>query len=97
PTAHPFPYTTLFRSVPGEVLQRRIALIGGVGHPLAQAPPELVEEPQIAHTLARRGQRLVPPLQQPLGLGEGAGLFHMRGRREEEDRKSTRLNSSHVS
>src|SRR5690606_28469059 len=41
--------------------------------------------------VADRVDRLLAPLQQPLGLGEGAFLLHMRGRRHEEDLRAALL------
>src|SRR5690606_41768543 len=57
-----FPYTTLFRSPPAQV----------------------VVEPQLAALVAGGLHRLVPPLQQPLGVGEAARLLGVGGGGQEE-------------
>src|SRR3712207_8259275 len=78
-----FPYTTLFRSAGHRVQER------WVGHPDHLAPrtggvgqrAEEVEDRPHRQLLAHRGDEA------------GGGVV---GRRENEDRKSTRLNSSHA-
>src|SRR2546430_4473173 len=79
-----FPYTTLFRSRPDQ----RVGVAVVVGHRLGagqaaavgdRGMAELVEQ----HDLAAAGQR-----------GDDAEVGQ-RARPEEQDRKSTRLNSSH--
>src|SRR3712207_9183888 len=86
-----FPYTTLFRSVPGDEVAVRVGellapavLADGAGEqppgPLAQVRVPAVEEDQL------HGARAVADGD----LGEGArAVAHL-------DRKSTRLNSSHA-
>ena len=51
----------------------------------AEDPAEVVVEPQFAAGVAGRLDRLVPPLQHPLRLGEGALLLHVRGSGQQED------------
>src|SRR3712207_8196623 len=75
-----FPYTTLFRSE--QVGQR------------GQRPLTAREQRQLADVLARRpGLDLDAGLQQVVGVGEAQPP---RAAREQGDRKSTRLNSSHA-
>src|SRR3712207_7897481 len=80
-----FPYTTLFRSrllVGGvELAQQR-----GVDRPRAQRVD--------AHVLARELHAELARQRQHTALGRGVG--DLRGRRPHQDRKSTRLNSSHA-
>jgi hypothetical protein len=45
----------------------------------------VVHEPQLAAAVAGRFDRLVVPLQQPLGVGEGAVLLGVGGRGQQED------------
>src|SRR5699024_4662680 len=73
------------RVVPGQLQQRAVALEGGPGQTLAEFAAELVKEVQLAAAVTGWFQRLVVPLQHPLGLGERAVLLDMGGRREEED------------
>src|SRR5690606_40812811 len=70
-----FPYTPLFRSLPGR------------GHLPA-------EERQDAHGEGDVGGHRDPPA--GLGPGRAAGEREVDRRRHDQDRKSTRLNSSHV-
>ncbi len=71
--------------VPRQVEQRTVALVLGTGQlrpdPLAQFEEEL----QFALALPGRCHRLVPPLQQTLGLRERAGFLHVGGCGQEED------------
>src|SRR5699024_12243996 len=88
PTPTPFPYTTLFRSyhLPGENVTDRIhhhfrLLITVVAHQLA----EILKSQTHGNLVASGGGYKVV---QPLEVYRGQLV---------EDRKSTRLNSSHVS
>ncbi len=72
------------RVVPDEVEQRLVHLVGGARQLPPDPLPELVVEVQVAARVARRVDGLVPPLQHPLGLREGAGLLDVRGRGQEE-------------
>src|SRR5450755_4820559 len=71
--------------IPGQIEQRAIPRISRSREALLELPAELVEEMQLAAAVTRRLDRLVVPLQHPLGLGEAALLLHMRRGREEED------------
>ena len=73
------------RVVPGQVEQRPVHLVGGVAQLLADPVAQLDVELQLAGGVARRVDRLVAPLQHPLGLGERAGLLGVRGGGQEED------------
>src|SRR5256885_2294548 len=75
-----FPYTTLFRS-----LHRRLRARARRQRHRLQAHHRLPEEDLAAH--GRAGGAL---------QGQGAALRGDRGRRRDPDRKSTRLNSSHL-
>src|SRR5207249_5561423 len=89
PRTPPFPYTTLFRSLGVPLVGGGIAGIAGDRAPvrlLAPVPVPLVEGAQEPH----RGVRLRELLVDLEGALRG-------GDPEPEDRKSTRLNSSHVS
>ncbi len=72
------------RVVPGQLEHRAVPWQGRGGQPLPDDLAQMVEEPQVGAALAGRLQGLLPPLQHPLGLGEGAIFLHMRGRRQEE-------------
>src|SRR5699024_11249725 len=92
PTPPPFPYTTLFRS-PGvvEVLVQRVQLVHRV---VAQVVP-VVEAGVDASQRRSAGPRLLGAalgLRAVLRTGDGGVA-----QRRTTDRKSTRLNSSHVS
>src|SRR5688572_31884397 len=82
PRSTPFPYTTLFRS--------------GVAAPLVG--PELGRPPDpagIEELLLRPGRRGDPEPEGIASLGEEGALLRVEGLLSREDRKSTRLNSSH--
>src|SRR5690606_42147340 len=85
PSSAPFPYTTLFRSA--EVREPHLAglpaLDGGAVRHVAEVP-ELAERHHVAADLGGGG------------AGEFRGPVTIVGRTFERDRKSTRLNSSHV-
>ena len=70
--------------IPCEFLQGPVPLVLRVGQPGPQSLTQLEEELQLALAVPRRTDGLVTPLQQPLGLGEGPGFFHVVGRGEEE-------------
>ena len=70
--------------VPGQVQQRTIALVGGAGQSLSDPVAQLDEELQFALAVAGRLDGLVPPLHQPLRLGERTCLLDVGGRGEEE-------------
>src|SRR4029079_1781689 len=71
--------------VPGQVLQRAVARIGRAREAFLDAPSELVVEPQVAAAVAGRLDGLVVPLQQPLGVGEGAVLLAVGGGGQEDN------------
>src|SRR5690606_41022919 len=88
PTSPLFPYTTLFRSRPAQALHPRLAggHYRGAGPPVDPPGPRVRRERgQDPRSLddhrRRRGESLVP---------------HGHDLSRPEDRKSTRLNSSHV-
>ncbi len=81
---------TLDRVVPGEVEQGTVTGFGGARQLPPDQPAEVVEEPEFGPAVAGRLDRLLPPLQQPLGLGERALLLHM-GRRRQEEHLGTAL------
>ncbi len=72
------------RVVPGQVEQRAVAGQRRAGQLLPDHPAQVVEEPQLGAAVGGRVDGLLPPLQQPLGLGERALLLHVRGGRQEE-------------
>ena len=74
----------LDRVVPGEVQYRPVHLVGGGGQLLPDPAAEVVGEPQVAAGVPGRLDRLVVPLQHPLGVGEGAVLLGVRGGGQEE-------------
>src|SRR5690606_42007642 len=91
PPLTPFPYTTLFRSGFGEIALRRMD----------------EHEIDVGPVFSATSNGIHAPLQDLVGATETfgdaqAGLFHLIGdsngvfERGTEDRKSTRLNSSHV-
>src|SRR5690606_42056199 len=86
PTSTLFPYTTLFRSRLGFRLAQLLLHLGFL-------PPQLLQQLlQLTHFLTGGFQLL-------LGLrlvGVGEGRRAQAGQEEKGDRKSTRLNSSHV-
>src|SRR5207249_9923249 len=85
PALTPFPYTTLFRS-PGD----GFALAVGVGSEVHRARGR--------HLLLQRGDQLLAIVEQPIGrLPAAFDIDAEAGLRQVTDRKSTRLNSSHVS
>src|SRR5690606_41596137 len=91
PTTFPlFPYTTLFRSRPGA------AAPGGPGGPADPAAGAVHHGRPLGVRDPEAGGR--PLLARPGRGDSGAGRGPGRGRtgREGRDRKSTRLNSSHV-
>ena len=80
-----FSVLTVGGVVPGEVEDRPVALVGRPGQPFADHEAEVVEEPQLGAAVPRWLDRLLAPLQHPLGLGEGALLLHVGGGRHQED------------
>ena len=64
--------------VPGERLDRPVLEILGVGVGLLQAAAEVVHEPQVGAAVALRLDRLVVPLEHPLGVGERTVLLGVR-------------------
>src|SRR5699024_12169564 len=84
---------------PGHIQQWPVPWVSRVFEAFAQAFAKFVEELQLRARVTGRCHCLVTPLNQTLCLGKRAGLFRVVGRGHEEDldRKSTRLNSSHVS
>ena len=74
----------LHRVVPGEVLYRPVHLVGRSGQLLPDPAAEVVGEPQVAAHVPGRLDRLVVPLQHPLGVGERAVLLGVRGGGQEE-------------
>src|SRR5690606_39721141 len=88
PVARLFPYTTLFRSVPGTGRERR------------PCPPHRTASPKgrvrgDGRLHAARGVGRAGRAGRPGGRHDGHGTL-AGGRRVHADRKSTRLNSSHV-
>src|SRR3712207_8808028 len=82
-----FPYTTLFRSADGGVLGPR-----RVGDP--RDGPDLPDRaPLVPPETGQRAQVLDPRPAVADGVGDDADPLHPA---EDEDRKSTRLNSSHA-
>src|SRR5690606_40110230 len=83
----PFPYTTLFRSLPTRLLRTRllVRLVDGVI--LLQRPGQPFEARR-----TRGALRKVPPATSL----HREGPRELPGEDEDQDRKSTRLNSSHV-
>ena len=77
--------------VPRQVEHGPVALVGGVGQALTHHPAQVVEEPQLRAAVARRVDRLLAPLQHPLGLRERALLLGVRRRREEEHLRAALL------
>src|SRR5690606_40673421 len=82
------PYTTLFRSQGGQAVEVHIRPLAAPGQAVVQA---------------QAGQQLAAGDQQRLARGgieglelDAAGLGGQAGRAHQGDRKSTRLNSSHV-
>src|SRR5206468_10894898 len=88
PTSPLFPYTTLFRSRPAPLhaaraqLVRELAHLAVAGEKHEQATVRRVG--QVEHDARDR-------VAMPVGIGVGSGNVA----RDREDRKSTRLNSSH--
>jgi hypothetical protein len=70
--------------VPLEVLDRPVARVGRVLELLLDPQRQVVHEPQLRARVARRVERLVAPLHEPLGLREGALLLQVRGGGHEE-------------
>ncbi len=79
-----FGLPALRRVLPGQVEHRPVHLVGGPGELPPDDPPQVVGEPQVAARVAGRFDRLVVPLEQPLGVGEAAVLLGVRGGRQEE-------------
>ena len=71
--------------VPGEVDDRPVAAGLRARVVALDALEQVVHEPQLRARVARRVERLVVPLQQPLGVGEVAVLLHVRCGRHQED------------
>src|SRR5690606_41619388 len=87
-----FPYTTLFRSLPVELLELRERILRRVRIRVERRPlVRVLAVTQVLHLREPQDERLreLPVLSLP---GRRAG----RGFRGLRDRKSTRLNSSHV-
>src|SRR5207253_11297421 len=95
PTSSLFPYTTLFRSTcsRSDLVRPALgALRRAAPHGLAESPLRVaVENRHVRARLARARARDLRALPAAGALRAGA-----RGRRSGRDRKSTRLNSSHV-
>src|SRR5690606_41667404 len=90
PRSTPFPYTTLFRSQPQQPVQV-----------LPQQPPKpaVPESPLDLPPGALRVGLLVPMTGPQAGFGQAmidAATLALADVKADEDRKSTRLNSSHV-
>src|SRR3712207_7280959 len=84
-----FPYTTLFRSydaAKGAVGRKRVALVDAEGHWLAVAVVPASVQDRVVLEALDAGKARWPPLRE--GVYDGAFAA--------EDRKSTRLNSSHA-
>src|SRR3546814_17489310 len=84
-----FPYTTLFRSLRAAARARRLAVglpRGAPAHTRRRDLPRLL----VAHR--QRHAHMVGGLDDPCGLG---AVQPAEGARATQDRKSTRLNSSH--
>ena len=79
---------------PREVEQRAILRVRRPRVQRAQPQAEVVHEPQLAAPIARRLDRLVVELQQPLRVRVRAVLLGVRGRGEEEDLGRTRQATS---
>src|SRR5581483_1035881 len=74
----------LGRVVPGEVLDGLVAGVGAAGVESLEPDPKVIHEPQVGAAVARRLDDLVVPLDEPLGVGEGALLLtRQRGGQEE--------------
>src|SRR3712207_7857500 len=90
PRSTPFPYTTLFRP-PRALPRRRLQ-----PHP----PRRRTDRPPLPPPPSRRdphhGHRPPPPAPQPWHRDRTLARPSDRGRRRRQDRKSTRLNSSHA-
>src|SRR5690606_40651509 len=92
PSPTPLPYTTLFRSVrPADLL----AALRGLGLERARLPEELLgRRLRLRERLQQQPAALPHPERHMAAQLLGRGLLE-RGV-EQQDRKSTRLNSSHV-
>src|SRR5690606_41830617 len=86
-----FPYTTLFRSIKIIIQMRKITLLLGcfIGLSGAVSAQDLQQSPDINGLLDRLSQ---------IGnnMGDISDYFTQEEQRTLQDRKSTRLNSSHV-
>ena len=76
---------------PVQLLHRLVARVRRRRQPLLDHPAQVVEEPQVRALVAGRLDRLLPPLDHALGLGERALLLHVRGGGEEEHLRAARL------
>src|SRR5690606_41549803 len=88
-----FPYTTLFRSdivLPATMFLEHDDVYQGGGHLHILLGPKVVEAPG----QCRSNHEVICALARRLGADHPG--FHMTARELIEDRKSTRLNSSHV-
>src|SRR5204863_7714139 len=87
-----FPYTTLFRSLAGDLVDhvrdRRRLLVGGA-RPDGRRQDRLEEPEELGARTRRRGSRVA-------AARGGHGREEVDLVDDVEDRKSTRLNSSHV-
>src|SRR3712207_7156334 len=87
-----FPYTTLFRSLP----QRRLEhLAAGVAGQRFAADGQVLRHLEVGQPLAGEGDQVVR-VELPAGQGDDDGADLLAHHRVGEDRKSTRLNSSHA-
>jgi hypothetical protein len=63
-------------------------MVPGIGRARELLPdlaPEVVHEPQLGAAVGARLHRLLAPLQETLGVGEGAGFLDVASGRHEED------------
>ena len=72
------------RILPGQRLNRPIARQGAVGVELLQPAAEMEDEMQVRAAVARRLERRIVPLHQPLGVGDRAVLLAGQCRRQQE-------------
>jgi hypothetical protein len=72
---------TVLLVVPVEVLDGQSFCVRRVGVVRPDPLGEVVDEPQLAAGVARRLERLVAPLHEPLGVREGALLLDVGSRR----------------
>src|SRR5690606_41182887 len=93
PSARPFPYTTLFRSVTNGLTWTHLTLNteGGDGSLADPAVREAIGEGAVAHCRIGEGAVADPAVREAIARGIDRNAIG-----NAVDRKSTRLNSSHV-